>query len=63
MSFGEEQNIHISNACKDLLPKSYETKERGTIVVKGKGEMTTFWCLEKAGRVPPTKEEVMPAGL
>jgi len=48
------------SACKELLPSIYETKERGQINVKGKGEMTTFWCLDKAGRVPPTREEVMP---
>ena len=50
----------VCSACKELLPPTYETEERGTINVKGKGEMTTFWCLDKAERVPPTKEEVLP---
>ena len=44
---------------KDLLPATYVTKERGKIVVKGKGEMVTFWMESKTGRAPPPKDEVM----
>ncbi len=58
MSFGDEQCIHISNTTAGLLPKDYITKERGTIQVKGKGEMTTFWLESKNNRTPPNKEEV-----
>ena len=43
----------------DLLPTAYEKEERGKIEVKGKGEMTTFWIKDKAGRTAPTKEEVI----
>ena len=50
--------IHISNTTKDLLPATYVTKERGKIVVKGKGEMVTFWMESKTGRAPPPKDEV-----
>ena len=46
------------SATKDLLPASYVTKERGTVNVKGKGEMTTFWVESKANRIVPNKEEV-----
>jgi hypothetical protein len=42
----------------DLLPTAFEKEERGKIEVKGKGEMTTYWIKEKAGRTPPTKDEV-----
>ena len=58
MSFGDAQCIHISGTTKDLLPATYVTKERGKIVVKGKGEMTTFWMESKTGRAPPPKDEV-----
>ena len=58
MSFGDSQCIHISNTTKDLLPATYVTKERGKIVVKGKGEMVTFWMESKTGRAPPPKDEV-----
>ena len=41
------------------MPATYVTKERGKIVVKGKGEMVTFWMESKTGRAPPPKDEVM----
>lgn len=50
MSFGQEQNVHVSGAVKALLPASYTVKERGKVTVKGKGEMTTFWVESKANR-------------
>ncbi|XP_059098950.1 soluble guanylate cyclase 88E-like isoform X2 [Tigriopus californicus] len=61
MSFGDEQMIHISKATKELLPSSYVVKERGTVNVKGKGEMTTFWVKSKANRISPSKDEIMAA--
>ena len=50
------------SALKELLPASFVTKERGTITVKGKGEMTTFWLESKSNRASPSKEEVMNFG-
>jgi hypothetical protein len=50
-------NFFFSTTAK-LLPKEYVTKERGEIIVKGKGPMTTCWLESKAGRVPPNKQEV-----
>ena len=50
MSFGQEQNVHVSGAVKALLPAAYTVKERGKVTVKGKGEMTTFWVESKANR-------------
>ena len=58
MSFGAPQRIHISHTTAELLPTAYETEERGTIEVKGKGEMTTYWLNSKAGRTPPSREDV-----
>ncbi|KAL4234394.1 hypothetical protein ACF0H5_006041 [Mactra antiquata] len=40
--------IHISDSTKSLLEgwSEYNIEERGTIDVKGKGEMTTYWLNE-----------------
>ena len=58
MSFGQEQNIHVSAAVKGLLPASYTVKERGKVTVKGKGEMVTYWVEAKANRIPPSEEDI-----
>jgi len=58
MSFGQEQNIHVSSTVKGLLPAAYTVKERGKVTVKGKGEMVTYWVESKANRIPPTEEEL-----
>jgi len=61
MSFGQEQNIHVSGAVKGLLPAAYTVKERGKVTVKGKGEMVTYWVESKANRIPPTEEDLQAA--
>jgi len=61
MSFGQEQNVHVSAAVKGLLPASYTVKERGKVTVKGKGEMTTYWVESKANRVPPSEADIQAA--
>ena len=61
MSFGQEQNVHVSGAVKALLPPSYTVKERGKVTVKGKGEMTTFWVESKANRIPPAEADIQAA--
>jgi len=61
MSFGQEQNIHVSAAVKGLLPASYTVKERGKVTVKGKGEMITYWVESKANRIPPAEEDIQAA--
>lgn len=41
---GEVGKIHISEPCCQLLPKDkFQTTFRGTIPVKGKGRMRTYW--------------------
>jgi class 3 adenylate cyclase len=40
--------IHVSAATRDLLAEGYRFEPRGTLEVKGKGEMETFF-LERAG--------------
>merc|ERR1719282_1083379 len=61
MSFGQEQNVHVSGAVKALLPPSYTVKERGKVTVKGKGEMVTFWVESKANRIPPSEADIQAA--
>ena len=61
MSFGQEQNIHVSAAVKGLLPAAYTVKERGKVTVKGKGEMVTYWVESKANRVPPSEADIQAA--
>jgi hypothetical protein len=34
--------IQISEACRALLPKPYQTEKRGTVAVKGKGSSSLF---------------------
>ncbi|XP_074638228.1 atrial natriuretic peptide receptor 2-like isoform X3 [Acropora palmata] len=48
-SNGEALKIHISKATKDNLDKigGYLMQERGSIDIKGKGELTTYWLQGK----------------
>lgn len=48
-SCGEPLKIHISPQCKDKLDKlgGYLTEERGTVSMKGKGDITTYWLTGK----------------
>ncbi|XP_054723630.1 soluble guanylate cyclase 88E-like, partial [Uloborus diversus] len=55
-STSEPLKIHISQKTKDRLdPSEWDITERGTITVKGKGEMKTYWL---HGRLRPT--EILP---
>ncbi|OQR72544.1 soluble guanylate cyclase 88E-like [Tropilaelaps mercedesae] len=43
-STSEPLKVHISVTTKDLLdPNVWTISERGTVQVKGKGDMKTFW--------------------
>ncbi|XP_055330965.1 atrial natriuretic peptide receptor 1-like [Paramacrobiotus metropolitanus] len=44
-SHGAVSKIHLSRSAKDLLDQlgGFVTESRGNIVVKGKGQMETFW--------------------
>ncbi|KAK3581513.1 hypothetical protein CHS0354_031857 [Potamilus streckersoni] len=45
---GEAMKIHISETTKQELEENkYITQERGTITVKGKGTMKTYWLIGK----------------
>ncbi|KAG7204037.1 hypothetical protein KM043_001896 [Ampulex compressa] len=48
-STGEAMKIQISQSTKDALESlgCYETKFRGSMEIKGKGEMNTYWLLRK----------------
>ncbi|XP_064598086.1 atrial natriuretic peptide receptor 1-like [Liolophura sinensis] len=64
-SNGEALKIHVSGPCRDNLVaypgKNYDLEVRGTIPIKGKGEMTTYWLLGKDGYSPMAKEQEKPA--
>ncbi|XP_026329867.1 receptor-type guanylate cyclase Gyc76C-like [Hyposmocoma kahamanoa] len=46
-SNGEPLRIHISPSCKQALDKigGYVTEPRGTIPIKGKGQLQTYWLV------------------
>jgi hypothetical protein len=48
-STGEPCRIHCSKPCKEQLDKfgGFVCEERGTIQVKGKGTLTTYWLISK----------------
>ncbi|XP_046452235.1 soluble guanylate cyclase 88E-like isoform X2 [Daphnia pulex] len=49
-STSEPMKIHISQTTYELLGPDYLTADRGEIVVKGKGQMKTYWLTGKKGR-------------
>ncbi|EDV22187.1 Atrial natriuretic peptide receptor 1 [Trichoplax sp. H2] len=52
-SNGQASRIHISKVAFDALEYigGYETKSRGSLNIKGLGEMETFWLLGKLGSI------------
>ncbi|MGK7923027.1 MAG: adenylate/guanylate cyclase domain-containing protein [Trichodesmium sp.] len=46
-SSGEPGKIQVTSQTYDLLKEQYIFAERGIIRVKGRGEMMTYWLLEK----------------
>ncbi|XP_076309146.1 guanylate cyclase 32E-like isoform X2 [Tachypleus tridentatus] len=65
-STGEALKIHVSEATKEILDNigGYTCEERGLTTVKGKGEMLTYWLIEKegsltSGRSQVTSEEIL----
>ncbi|KAJ0180455.1 hypothetical protein K1T71_003859 [Dendrolimus kikuchii] len=64
-SNGEPLRIHISPSCKQALDKigGYVVEPRGTIPIKGKGELQTYWLVaatEKAIQKRPVEGEERP---
>ena len=49
----------LISATNDLLPDKYTTRQRGKVIVKGKGEMYTYWLDSREERKVPGKMEVM----
>ncbi len=46
-SQGEAGSIQVTTAIYEKLRHKYVFAERGTLLVKGKGEMNTYWLIEK----------------
>ena len=52
-STGEPLKVQASEATKNLIDRHFpagniSTEERGTVNVKGKGEMHTYWVAKKS---------------
>jgi class 3 adenylate cyclase len=47
-SHGEPGRIHLTAECRKALGDRFAIEERGTIAVKGKGELRTFWLVGAA---------------
>ncbi len=48
-SSGSANRIQVSQAARDELGEDYEFESRGTVGIKGKGEMQTWFLLDKKG--------------
>jgi PAS domain S-box-containing protein len=60
-SLGEPGSIQVTESTYQLLKESYELRSRGSITVKGKGMMNTYWLVGKraiADYSHPTLESV-----
>ncbi|TAD73933.1 MAG: adenylate/guanylate cyclase domain-containing protein [Oscillatoriales cyanobacterium] len=44
-ALGQPSRIQVSQATFDRLQSQFQFERRGTILVKGKGEMTTYWLV------------------
>ena len=51
-SHGAPGRIHVTSAVYEKLKNAYSFEERGTILVKGKGEMLTYFLTERNGKAP-----------
>ncbi|XP_076315498.1 soluble guanylate cyclase 88E-like [Tachypleus tridentatus] len=57
-STSEALKIHISEKTKDQLnDNEWDISDRGTITVKGKGEMKTYWLHGRKGAKRPVREQ------
>ncbi|MDY7020649.1 MAG: adenylate/guanylate cyclase domain-containing protein, partial [Cyanobacteriota bacterium] len=50
-SHGIANEIQVTEATYNILKDDYELERRGSILVKGKGEMTTYWLRRKKDSV------------
>jgi adenylate cyclase len=46
-SHGEPGSIQVTDVTYELLKEDYILESRGTIAVKGRGEMQTYWLLDR----------------
>jgi guanylate cyclase len=49
-STSEAMRVHVSQTTRELLTPNYLISERGEIIVKGKGNMKTYWLNGKSDR-------------
>lgn len=46
-SHGEAEHIQVTETVYERLKKNYRFQERGSIAIKGKGLMTTYWLIDR----------------
>ena len=51
-SYSEEGNIQITGGVYEIVKQEFECKARGTIMVKGKGTMTTYFLMGVKSKIP-----------
>ncbi|MGD1939586.1 MAG: adenylate/guanylate cyclase domain-containing protein [Cyanophyceae cyanobacterium] len=51
-SHGGENRIHTTDVVYQALGDRYAFEKRGTIPIKGRGEMKTYWLLKRTGPAP-----------
>jgi adenylate cyclase len=49
-STGSENKIQVTEYVYSLIKQEYVLQERGTVKVKGKGEMRTYFLIGKKGK-------------
>ncbi|MBE9030927.1 adenylate/guanylate cyclase domain-containing protein [filamentous cyanobacterium LEGE 11480] len=58
-SHGEPGEIHISESTYQQIQQEFVCDLRGTIPIKGKGEMTTYWLRSHKAQMRPLASSVM----
>jgi class 3 adenylate cyclase len=59
-SYGEPGTIQVTDRVFDLTNGRFEFQERGTIAVKGMGEVTTYVLLGRRGAPLPAAADPAP---
>ena len=60
-STSEAMRVHVSQTTRELLTPNYLISERGEIIVKGKGNMKTYWLNGKSDRQPSARSDRLSA--
>jgi adenylate cyclase len=62
-SHGQPGSIQVTDVTYELLKEEYILESRGTIVVKGRGEMQTYWLLDRRSTPSSTQSVLQSSAL